>query len=423
MTPSVVHNELASQPLPPRDTERTHKTRMRLRILHVIPQFMPGGTEYTLLRLIRGLGEEEFEHRICATRAIDAQFAAQQGMTEKLFLAANGNGGAQFPFFRLGRIMRAFRPHIVHSRNWGGVEAIPAARVAGVPVAIHSEHGYEVDSLAGLPLRRRVFRRAAYALADAVFTNSEELRQYHARQAWVPSVRLRVVYNGVDTLRFAPRPAVRVRMRQELALSPDSVVIGSVGRLVTIKDHLTLLKAASALIRQGVNVRVVLVGTGPQAEILQNYAADDLKLADRVVFTGASDNIPDLLNGMDIFVLPSLGEGMSNTVLEAMASALPVVATRVGGNPELVEEGRTGFLFAPGDVQSLVAHIQTLSNNISLRQEISAAARDRIVSLFSLEHMIAEYRNLYRDLALQRRLESLERGGVLKTQVAGDRTT
>lgn len=423
MTPSVVHIKETSQALPARQAERQRKDCMRLRILHVIPQFMPGGTEYTLLRVIRGLGEEEFEHRICATRAIDAKFAAQQGMTGKLFLAANGNGGAQFPLFRLHRIMRTFRPHIVHSRNWGGIEAIPAARAARVPIAIHSEHGYEVDSLEGLPFRRRAFRRAAYALADSVFTNSEELRTYHARQAWFPPTRLRVIYNGVDTVRFAPRPAVRLRMRQELGLPADSIVLGSVGRLVTIKDHLTLLKAAATLIRQDVHLRVVVVGAGPQAEVLQNYVADDTSLADRVIFTGASDNIPDLLNAMDIFVLPSLGEGMSNTILEAMACALPVVATRVGGNPELVEEGRTGFLFAPGNVAALAANIQTLSKNDALRREICAAARDRVVALFSLEHMIAEYRSLYRELALRRRIESLERGGILRTQVAGDRTS
>ena len=403
MTPSLVQNEQVSAALPPGVIARTAKPA-RLRILHVIPQLMAGGTEYTLLRLIRGLGEDDFEHRICATRAIDTQFAAQQGMAEKVFVAASGNGGAQFPFFRLARVMRTFQPQIVHSRNWGGIEAVLAARAARVPVAIHSEHGYEVDSLAGLPFRRRAFRRIAYALADAVFTNSEELREYHARQARISAERLRVIYNGVDTIRFAPRLAVRLRVRQELGLPADCLVLGTVGRLVPIKDHGTLLKAAALLASQGANVRVVLVGAGSQRDALQKQAAEDVHLSGRVIFTGASDNIPDLLNAMDVFVLPSLGEGMSNTVLEAMASALPVLATRVGGNPELIEDGRSGFLFAPGDVAGLAGQLQRLLQQPTLRQEIGAAARERVVSLFSLEHMIAEYRNLYRELAMRRHL-------------------
>jgi sugar transferase (PEP-CTERM/EpsH1 system associated) len=406
MTTSVAQNEKISTALPPHLVAREHN-RSRLRILHVIPQLMPGGTEYTLLRLIRGLGEEEFEHRICITRAVNAQFAAQQGMADKIFVAANGNGGAQFPLFRLARIMRTFRPTIVHSRNWGGIEAVPAARAARVPVAIHSEHGYEVDSLAGLPYRRRVFRRVAYALADAVFTNSEELREYHARQAGVSPERLRVIYNGVDTLRFAPRLAARLRIRQDLGIAAEALVLGSVGRLVPIKDHGTLLRAASVLASQGANVRVILVGDGLQRNALQKQAGEDVQLAGRVLFMGASENIPELLNALDVFVLPSLGEGMSNTVLEAMASALPVVATRVGGNPELIEDGRSGFLFSAGDVAGLAAQLQRLLQDQTLPQEIGAAARERVVSLFSLEHMIAEYRSLYRELAMRHHLAAV----------------
>jgi len=404
MTPSLVQNEQIAPALPPGITAREHKHGARLRVLHVIPQLMPGGTEYTLLRLIRGLGEDEFEHRVCATRAIDAEFAAQQGMTEKVFLASNGNAGAQFPFFRLAHIMREFRPHIVHSRNWGGIEAVLAARAARVPVTVHSEHGYEVDSLTGLPYRRRAFRRAAYALADAVFTNSRELREYHARQAWIAVERLRVIYNGVDTVRFAQRPAVRLGKRQELGLPADSLVLGSVGRLVSIKDHATLLKAASIVASQGANIRLIIVGAGPQRDALQKQIAADAHLGDRAVLTGASDSIPELLNAMDVFVLPSLGEGMSNTVLEAMASALPVLATRVGGNPELIDDGRTGFLFSPGDVAGLAQRLQTLVHDQIMRQAMGTAAREHVVSHFSLERMIAEYRNLYRELAARRHL-------------------
>src|SRR2546423_1707703 len=173
-----------------------------------------------------------------------------------------------------------------------------------------------------MPQRRRIFQRRASPLADAVLTHSQQLREYHPRPARISPERLRVIYNGVDTLRFAPRLAARLRLRQELGIPADALVLGSVGRLVPIKDHGTLLRAASVLVSQGANVRVVLVGAGSQRDALQKQTAEDAQLAGRVIFTGASENIPDLLNAMDVFVLPSLGEGMSNTLLEAMASAL-----------------------------------------------------------------------------------------------------
>jgi sugar transferase (PEP-CTERM/EpsH1 system associated) len=390
--------------------------RDRLRVLHVIPHLFPGGTEYVLVRLIRGLGEAAFEHRICATRGIDTDFAAQNGLAKnQLFLAGHHDLSFQFPLFRLARYMRSFRPHVVHTRNWGGLEAVFAARLAGVPVVIHSEHGYEVDSLAGLPLRRRFMRHVAYSAADAVFTNSRELRDYHARQAKVSLERIQVIYNGVDTNRFAPHPEIRQRVRRELGLSTESFVVGSVGRLVPIKDHGTLLQAASLLAERGIDVRVVLVGTGPTRAELERKASQLEKLSGRVHFVGASDQVPAFLNALDAFVLSSLGEGMSNTLIEAMASGLPTVATRVGGNPELIEEGRTGEFFAPGDFSSLASLLERLSRDNGLRRVLGSAARERAVSCFSFEQMVTNYRALYLEQVARRRI-LLGRSGALVSE-------
>ncbi len=298
--------------------------------------------------------------------------------------------------------MREYRPHIVHSRNWGALEAVVAAKLAGVPVAIHSEHGYEVDMFAGLPLRRRLFRRAAYSMADAVFALTRELRDFHARQAWVRRDRIGVIYNGVDTERFAPSSESRIAVRRELGLPEASFVVGSVGRLVPIKDHATLLKAATVLVGKGVNVRVLLVGSGPERERLESCAKGPL--ADRVCFAGDSDRIPEMLNAMDVFVLPSLGEGMSNTLLEAMACALPVIATTVGGNPEIIEKEEHGCLFAPGDAEWLAEKLKLLASDPALIHQLGTEARRRVVESFSLSRMMENYRNLYLELAARRRV-------------------
>jgi len=171
---------------------------------------------------------------------------------------------------------------------------------------------------------------------------------------------------------------------------------------VPIKDHATLFRAAERLAAHKIDVRVVVAGTGPERERLDAVVNASAALAGRVSFVGASENVPEILNALDIFVLPSLMEGMSNTILEAMSCGLPVAATRVGGNLELVQEGRTGVLFAPGDDGQLAAELELLAANEELRRNYGAAGRRRVLEDFSLDKMLAGYRKLYRDLAARK---------------------
>jgi sugar transferase (PEP-CTERM/EpsH1 system associated) len=373
-----------------------------LRVLHLIDRLGMGGTECVMLKVIEGLEDGAFEHRVCTVRGVDSTLARAHRLEDKVYVAGRPKTGYQFLIGHFARIMRSYRPHIVHSRNWGTIEAIPAARLARVPLVIHSEHGYELDMLVGLPSRRRLFRRAAYAMADAVFTVTEELRSYHARQAWISAERIRVLPNGVDTVRFAPRPEKHNDIRQRLGIPKESFAVGTVGRMVKIKDQQTLLKAAEILVSRGVPVHVLLGGSGPEHSSLSKVAASSPALAGRVAFLGSVANVPELLNAMDVFVLPSISEGMSNTILEAMASGLPVVATRVGGNPELVEENRSGWLFEPGDETDLAARLERLAANPDLSRDLGTAARQRAVSNFSLDGMIGRYRDLYFEMASRR---------------------
>jgi sugar transferase (PEP-CTERM/EpsH1 system associated) len=374
----------------------------RLRVLHVIDQLKVGGTEVGILNVISGLGSDCFEHRICTIRGYDETFARSRGFKGPIDIAGGSHSGFQFLLGRLMRVMGEFRPDIVHSRNWGAIEAMPAARLARIPVAIHSEHGYEVDMLRGLPTRRRILRRFAYSVTDAIFTVSEELKSYHSRQGWLPLERIRVLPNGVDTCKFARRPEEGKRARGRLGLPVGSLVLGAIGRLVPIKEQATLLQAAEILLAQGISAFVLVVGSGPDLPKLQEFAAVSSTLSGRVVFAGESSNVAALLNAIDIFVLPSRNEGMSNTLLEAMASGLPVVATRVGGNPELVEDRRSGFLFEPGDVRTLVAILERIASDTNLREECGQAARSRAIENFSFEAMIRRYESLYSELASKR---------------------
>jgi sugar transferase (PEP-CTERM/EpsH1 system associated) len=379
----------------------------RLRVLHVISYLGRGGAEMGILKLIAGLGEK-FEQRICTTRGYDANFVQSHFSEQKMHTAGRPDFKLQFPMFRLARIMREYRPHIVHTRNWGAIEAVAAARLAGVPVVIHSEHGYEIDMFEGLPMRRRLFRRTAYAMADAIFAVTRELRDFHARQAWIRPERMGVMYNGVDTKRFAPSTESRVAMRKELGLPSDSFLVGAVGRLVPIKDHQTLLKAAALVSKNGIDVRVLLVGSGPERQRLQTLSTNTLE--GRVCFAGDSSRVPELLNAMDVFVLPSLNEGMSNTLLEAMACGLPALATNVGGNPEIVEDNINGCLFMPGDTTWLAEKLTFLARNPALIHQLGTAARNHAIESFSLSRMLESYRSFYLDLAARRQVAAARTG-------------
>ena len=373
-----------------------------LRVLHVINSLGVGGTERGILKLMEGLDPRLFEQRICTIRGTDRDLEESPTVRGKLLSVGGKPRGFQFLPFQLMRLMKMYKPHIVHSRNWGAIEAVPAGRMARIPVVIHSEHGYEMDMLAGLPLRRRMVRRAVYPLCDTVFTVSFELRKYHSGQSWLSPERLRVVSNGVDTRHFAPDIGIRSQSRNRLDFPPGAIVLGAVGRMVPIKGHQTLLRAAERLIMLGLDIRVMLVGGGPELERHRKYAETSATLNGRLTLVGKAFDVSELYQAMDIFVLPSISEGMSNTLLEAMASGLPCVATNVGGNPELLADSRTGFLFAPEDVSGLTERLERLVRDPELRTRFAAACRGEVLSRFSLEHMLEEYAKLYFDLAAKR---------------------
>jgi sugar transferase (PEP-CTERM/EpsH1 system associated) len=371
-----------------------------LRIMHVFDRLDVGGTEKIIMKLVQGFEGSPFQHSLCTLRGVEPAAKSWASGVEVLNAGTEGTN-FQFNILRLARLMKRTRPTIVHSRNWGGIEAVLAARIARVPVIIHSEHGYQLEMLHGLPLRQRTFRHLAYRTATAVFTVSQELRSYHSAQAWCKPEKIRVLYNGVDGEKFKPHPEVRSTMRRDLGIPADGLVVGSVGRMVPLKDAMTLLRAAETLLTGLPNIYVLLVGAGPELARLREYVSHSKLLNGHIMLPGSSDHVADLLNAMDVFVLPSLSEGMSNTLLEAMATGLPVVATRVGGNPEVVDESVCGYLFQPRDVGSLSMRLRTLAQDHQLRVQFGKAARQRALKHFSLHGMLRRYYELYVGLAQQ----------------------
>jgi sugar transferase (PEP-CTERM/EpsH1 system associated) len=293
---------------------------------------------------------------------------------------------------RMARLFRAFRPDIVHTRNWTCIDAVIGARLAGVPVVIHGEHGRDASDPHGRnPFRRRV-RRLLAPLVTEFVTVSRDLARWLTEDVGIPARKVTQICNGVDTDRFLPGD--RDAARRAIGVPDGLAVVGTVGRLDPVKDHTGLIRAFVEGLAHRAAV-LVIAGDGPTrpelAALVRTLGVDD-----RVRLLGERDDIPLVLRALDLFVLPSVGEGISNAILEAMATGLPVVATRVGGNGELVSDGLTGRLIEPRSTAALAQAIRQYLDAPLLAKMHGRAARGRAERDFSLERMLAGYSDLYR---------------------------
>lgn len=357
--------------------------------MHVIGTLATGGTENGIRKLLSSLDPVRFEQKVCMLRQAPGLIPAGT--------ICIGRTPDRFTFLvpRLRRVFARERPDIVHSRNWPTIEAIAAAKLSAVPAIVHSEHGRDLEYLDAAPFRRRWLRRLSYAWADRLFCVSEELKRYYCKElAWKPN-DMHVIPNGVDVEHFRPNARTRQQIRARLEAAEGTIVVGTVGRLDPIKDHRTLLRAAEMALARGMDLRLAIVGDGVERARLEQALARTTNLARSTVLVGNSTNVADWLNGFDVFVLPSLAEGMSNTLLEAMAVGVVPIATAVGGNPEVIEEGRSGLLVAPKDAERISRLLLELAGQKEWRNRLRVNARQRVISQFSLERMVERYTELY----------------------------
>ncbi|MGE5207042.1 MAG: glycosyltransferase [Chlamydiota bacterium] len=379
------------------------ETVNRIRIMHVVRSLGVGGTEEGVRKLLSGLDSNVFEQIVCTVVAGPAREPHTDTRIVSLGHAPEKSG---FLVPEFTRVFAQERPQIVHSRNWATIEAIPAARLARVSAVVHSEHGLDVHSMSGQPWRRRMLRRLYFRWASRTFAVSRGLRDYYVTQLGVPANRLGIIPNGVNTSRFRPDLAARAEVREFLGADESTLIVGTVSRLDPVKGHADLLRAAEVAVSRGLCLKVVIIGDGPARTVLQQQVQASRLLRERVTFAGEIRNVARWMNSFDVFALPSLAEGMSNTLLEAMAVGVAPLASRVGGNPEVIEEGRSGLLFEAGDSEALAAHLKTLSLDSKWRRQLGENARQRVETVFSLQRMLQNYSQMY--------LQVLQRGGIVQ---------
>lgn len=371
-------------------------------IAHLIYRLDYGGLENGLVNLVNRLPVERFRHAIvCLAGYSEFRCRVARGDVEVVSVDKR-EGKDPRAYLRVLGHLRRLRPDVVHTRNFGTIDLQWLALAAGIRHRVHGEHGFVAGDPQGLAPRALRIRRACRPAIQRYVAMSRDIARWLEHEVGVPQARIRQIYSGVDTTKFSPEGPLPADLPWTRGADREGlVVVGTVGRLDPIKNQAALVGAldqvggADPALRA--RLRLIVAGDGPERGALQE-AVRSRGLSGQTWFVGARNDVPALLRAMDVFVLCSHNEGISNTILEAMATSLPVAAARVGGNPELVADGVTGTLYDAARPDALAGCIAAYAGDTALRRGHGHAARRRACEEFSLEAMVGRYERFYDDL-------------------------
>ena len=368
-------------------------------VAHVIYRLAVGGLENGLVNLINNMPEDKYRHVIiCADDFTDFKQRIKRSDVE-VYALHKKPGNDLGAYWRLWKLLRKLKPSILHTRNLGTIEYVIPGMLAGVKHRIHGEHGRDMSDIDGTNTKYIKLRRIYNPFLNRFIALSKDLESWLLNTVDINEKKVVQLYNGVDLTRFKGLRKSQSFQRSLSQLEKSDLVFGTVGRLQAEKDQATLVRAFSELKNQDItqNIKLVLIGDGPDRNSLESLVKE-LDLIPYVIFLGARNDIPELLPQLDVFVLPSKGEGISNTILEAMACGLPVIATNVGGNPELVVENETGILVPSNNAKKLAEAMMGYVNDRSLMTAQGSSGRSRVEELFSMEKMVNNYMDIYDSL-------------------------
>lgn len=366
-------------------------------IAHIVHKFDTGGLENGVVNLINHMPADTFRHAVISLTEI-TDFRKRIDRRDVLFIALEKPSGHLLWIYpQLYRLFRKLQPAIIHTRNLAALEATIPAWMAQVPGRIHGEHGRDVGDLNGTSRKHQWIRRIYSPFVKQYIALSQDLAHYLTQAIGINEKRVTQIYNGVDATRFHPAPHP-----QNIPGCPfnraEHWIIGTVGRMQTVKDQTNLAKAFVYALHTNPELRdrlrLVMVGDGP----LRRESLDILQAAGHAELAwlpGERNDMPEIMRGFDCFVLPSLAEGISNTILEAMATGLPIIATAVGGNVELVEDGNNGRLVPAADPASLAKAIVALAEDPESANALGHRSRKLVEDRYSLAGMVSSYQRIY----------------------------
>ncbi|MFH1045734.1 MAG: glycosyltransferase [Candidatus Omnitrophota bacterium] len=378
---------------------------MKKRILFIHSNLDIGGAQKMRLTLLQSLDRNEYDIRIlCLERKGQlGEQAEQRGFIVDVL----NQSDRLYNFlttFKLFRYLKRNQFLIVQSSLFrANFHSRIAAKLAGVPVIIAEEHGehYQFKRLKLFPYA--LIDRILSFFTDRIICCAQQMRLSLAKIEGIPAQKITVILNAVMEESLALKKSKGV-VRQELGINGHSAVIGTIGVLSKAKAQAVLLRAFSEVLKVIPESTLVIVGDGPLRPKLKKYA-QDLKIDHRVIFTGERRDVADLLNIMDVFVLSSESEGLPITLLEAMYLGVPCVVSKVGGIPEIIEDGKTGYLFSFPDFKDLADKIKTLLNHPDLARKLTLAAQGEVKENFLSMQYANKLAKLHRDLLISKKLD------------------
>jgi len=362
-------------------------------IAHIIYRLAIGGLENGLVNLINNMPVSKYRHVIiCADTYTNFKDRIKRDDVE-VYALNKKPGNDIVAYWRLWCLLRKLKPAIVHTRNLGTIEYVIPSKLAGVKYCLHGEHGRDLTDICGTNPKYIKLRQFYNLFINHFVTVSKDLENWLFEVVKIKKSKISQIYNGVDMSRFAEK---YYEYNEKI-----KIIIGTVGRLQAEKDQATLIRAFDVLNKKHHNLELHFIGDGPDRDMLENLVAS-LEMTDNVVFHGKSDSVPEVISKLDIFILPSLGEGISNTILEAMSCGLPVIATNVGGNPELVSEGSTGMLVPAANPEKMSHALEVYVENTDKIIRHGQAGRKKVEQEFSMDNMVKNYTNVYDELFINK---------------------
>ena len=369
-------------------------------IVHVVYSFSVGGLENVIVQLINRLPADRFEHVVLSLTTISdfKNRITQPGVRFIELHKPPGHAVALYP--KIYRLLCEIKPDVVHSCNLAALEMAPLSWLARVPLRIHAEHGWDAHDPQGKNPRYQRLRRAYKPFVSHYVAVSKDLDDYLEQAIGVPQSRRSLIANGVDTQVFSPAQAVPATVPGCPFVPGEHWLLGTVGRLQTVKNQPLLARAFVRLLQDhpeaAARMRLVVVGEGPLRAEIETLLAD-ANVSHLAWLAGARDDVADVLRMLNCFVLPSQAEGTSCTLQEAMACGLPVVATAVGGTPDLLDHGKSGVLVASDDEAAMATAIWGMYTDPANTLRLAQTARDRALQGFGLDAMVHSYETLFSD--------------------------
>ncbi len=366
-------------------------------IAHIIFSLGVGGLENGLVNLINQMPPTKFRHCIiCLKNATDFKNRLMREDVE-VYELNKREGHDIGSFFTMYKLLKRLQPDIVHSRNLAAIEYQLPAFLAGIKYRIHGEHGWDVFDPDGNNKKYQKLRALMSLIIHRFVPLSRHLQDYLLQKVGIDKGKTFRICNGVDTNKFFPGDISSI---SDCPFNFDDahVYFGTVGRMHGVKDQMNLVKAFVQVLQQTPHlkdsIRLVIIGDGPLHQQAIDYLTEN-SAENLAWLPGKRDDIADIMRCLDVFVLPSKSEGISNTILEALASGLPVIATKVGGNPELVEDGHCGQLVEKENSQQMADAIESYALNKALRIQQGENACQRVLDEFSIDVMVKNYLRLY----------------------------